>query len=221
MKFDEYDADDWFMRNEKSLTGQMSDPPFQVMSGLIGPYITDNMNVLEIGCSNGARLNQLNRLYPAKYYGVDLSSVAINHGKRLFGEIELSIQNAGSLEFENSYFDLVILGFFLYLVDRQDYNKIVAEASRVLKVGGYLGILDFDVPHPYNNIYAHNTKLKAYKCDNSEAFIATRQYTLIEKKTFSHEKSTFVPEIDDRISFQVLHKECSMSNSKGNNNVQK
>jgi adenylyltransferase/sulfurtransferase len=41
--------------------------------------------------------------------------------------------------------DLVLFGFCLYLVDRKLISRVVAEADRVLKDTGFLGIVDFDV----------------------------------------------------------------------------
>ena len=40
------------------------------------------MNILEIGCSNGWRLNELNNLYPDNnYFGLDPSKDAIDYGR--------------------------------------------------------------------------------------------------------------------------------------------
>ena len=219
MKFSEADADAWFIRNEKSLDNLEKDAASQVMSGMLGDYITEFSEVLEIGCSTGARLNYLNRQYSAKYYGIDLSRRAIEFGQNNFKNLKLSVQRAESLNFGEATFDLVILGFFLYLVDRKDYASVVKEVVRVTKYGGYIGILDFDVPYQYSNPYAPNNNLQSYKCDNAQAFIETGQFTLIDKKSFSHFSPKFTAEIDQRISFQILYKEAPNINKKGGENV--
>ena len=50
-------------------------------------------------------------------------------------------------------FDLVHLGFFLYLVDREDYLRCISEADRLLKFGGFLSIIDFETPIQYRHAY--------------------------------------------------------------------
>ena len=58
-----------------------------------------------------------------------------------------------SLMFDNEVFDIIICGFFLYLVDRNLVFKTVSEIDRTIKEGGYLVIIDFEVPFPSSNDY--------------------------------------------------------------------
>lgn len=50
----------------------------------------NNLNILEIGCSNGWRLNKLNELYPNNnYYGLNPSKEEIIFGKNNYNNITL------------------------------------------------------------------------------------------------------------------------------------
>ena len=206
-KFNAHDGDLWFERNKSKLSTVGQDAPSKVIERILPQYIKKETKFLEIGCGNGARLSSLQNILGGVFYGVDISTQAIEDGLKKFKNLNLSVQSAQSLRFSNNRFDFVYLGFFLYLVDRQDYTQVITEADRVLKPSGYLAILDFDVPNPFENVYSPNTALRSYKCDNAKAFIESGTYSLIEKKMFSHSSIDFPKEVNERISLQVLYKE--------------
>ena len=206
-KFNTRDGNLWFERNKSKLSTIGQDALSKVIDTMLPNYIEKDTKFLEIGCGNGARLNRLKNMLEGTFYGVDISTQAIEDGLIKFKNLHLSVQSAQSLIFSNGKFDFVYLGFFLYLVDRQDYPDVISEADRVLKPGGYMAILDFDVPNPFENVYSPNTELRSYKCDNAKAFISSGAYSLIEKKMFSHSSLDFPKNVNDRISLQVLYKE--------------
>lgn len=119
-------------------------------------------NILEIGCSNGWRLEALRNLYNARCVGIDPSSTAIYEGTALFPDLSLRVGTADKLPFEDDKFDLVIFGFCLYLCDRKDLFAIPYEADRVLVENGHIVILDFYPPFPYRNKYIHHSALYTY-----------------------------------------------------------
>ena len=206
MKFSENDADEWFSRNEEALSN-LNDVANDRVISTVTKYIKHGMDVLEIGCANGARLHAFQKLIKANFFGVDLSTRAIETGQTQFSTLNLSVQNANSLDFQSERFDLVILGFFLYLVDREEYEQTISEAIRVLRKEGFIAILDFDVPRAYSNVYAHNSALNSHKCDNAQIFLRSGEFTLVEKIMFSHSEASFVKDIDERLSLQILYRE--------------
>ena len=210
-KFTKSDADMWFQRNQGALNNleQNNDTTSTIIGSLLPKYFHKGIQLLEIGCGNGARLNDLYLKNGGTFYGVDISQKAIDNGSKRFQGLNLSVQNASSLDFLDNQFDFVFLGFFLYLVDRKDYEQVISEADRVLKPGGFVAILDFDVPVPYENVYSHNIELRSYKCDNSIPFLTNGNYSLIEKKMFSHDSLKFPRNVDERVSLQVLYKETT------------
>jgi ubiquinone/menaquinone biosynthesis C-methylase UbiE len=163
-------------------------------------------NVLEVGCSDGWRLEGLRRKYKCKCSGVDPSSRAINHGKNTYPDIELDISTANTLPYQSELFDSVIIGFCLYLCDREKLFKIAYEVDRVLKNNGNLFILDFDSSFAYKNDYCHREGIFSYKMKYVNMFIWNPAYTQIYHESFSSEGGALGNNPDERISVDVLRK---------------
>lgn len=155
------EANLWWRRNKDKLPPE-HDPVLQL--------IEDNElrpdTVLEIGCANGWRLNELHKRYGSTAVGVDVSLEALADGQKRFPHIRTYYAEAGSLRVVEPYqFDMVIYGFCLYLADRADLFRIVAEGDKVLKDGGHLIIYDFfrTPGHPQTVLYHHDERLRTYK----------------------------------------------------------
>jgi len=142
-------------------------------------------DVLEVGCSDGWRLEGLRNKYKCKCSGVDPSSKAISHGKNAYPGIELDISTADALPYQSEIFDGVIIGFCLYLCDRDKLFKIAYEVDRVLVNNGNLFILDFDPSFAYKNEYCHREGVFGYKMKYVNMFIWNPGYTQIYHKSFS------------------------------------
>ena len=119
-KFSTHDGNLWFERNKSKLSSIGQDAPSIVIETMLPKYIKKETLFLEIGCGNGARLSRLKNMLGGFFYGVDISTQAIEDGLIKFKNLHLSVQSAQSLSFSDGKFDFVYLGFFLYLVDRQD-----------------------------------------------------------------------------------------------------
>lgn len=121
--------------------------------------------ILEVGASNGWRLDVARRLWGAHAAGIDPSRDAVTDGQQRYPEVALRLGTADALP--NESFDCVIFGFCLYLCDRADLFRIAAEADRVLASNGYLVLYDFFPPSPYRNPYSHQAGVFSYKMDYS------------------------------------------------------
>lgn len=165
-------------------------------------------NVLEIGCSDGWRLEGLREKYNCKCSGIDPSSKAINHGKSTYQNIELNISTADDLPYQDNRFDTIIIGFCLYLCNRDKLFKIAYEVDRVLKNNGNLFILDFDPSFAYKNEYCHREGTFSYKMKYVNMFIWNPVYTQIYHESFSSEGQVGIlyNNPDERISVGVLRK---------------
>lgn len=200
--FLESEGDKWYLRNNMKLVNENE-------MNFYSKFLTDGKKVLEIGCSNGIKLDFLRQRYNCEFFGIDPSSEAIELGSEKFPEINLNIGTADKLNFEDDFFDFVIFGFCFYLIDRDLISKVVAEADRVLKNKGYLGITDFDVKIPQLREYSHFEGVKTYKMDYSQLFLAYPHFVLIEKYCYSHNTDFFVDDINERVSSLVLYKDHS------------
>lgn len=102
---------------------------------------------------------------------------------------------------------MVFIGFCFYLIDRELLFKVVAEVDRVLKMGSYLIIKDFDTPFPIKRKYHHHHDgVYSYKQQYENIFLSNPIYTMVEKISFSHHGSSFVREINERLATIVLYK---------------
>ena len=169
-------------------------------------YMQPKMKVLEIGCSDGSSLDYYRKKKLVESYGIDPSKEAINSGKGMYPNINLSVGTADNLNFPDEYFDLVIFGFCLYLVDRTLLSKVVYEADRVLKNGGYFGITDFDSKIPKKRLYKHCEGVYSYKYDYSQLFLSFPQYSSIEKFNLEFEDKPFIADNTQRASSVILYK---------------
>ena len=145
---------------------------------------------MEIGCGSGHRLNKICTSLIAEGFGLEPSTEAIKYANNKFPSLNLKLGFGDSLPFKEK-FDLVHLGFFLYLVDRKDYLKCISEADRMLKFGGFLSIIDFETPFPYSNEYSYNKNIYSHKHKNSDVFVASGLYSIVNKYQYSHTKFLF------------------------------
>jgi len=99
---------------------------------------------------------------------------------------------------------------FLYLVDRELYLRCISEADRLVKFGGFLSIIDFDTPYPYSNPYTHQNGVFSHKQNNSDVFVLSGLYSIVNKFQFSHSNFFFDKEINERVSLTLLYKETQI-----------
>ena len=121
-------------------------------------------SILEIGCANGIKLNEYQQRLNSKInYGIDLSSRAINSGKKKFKKLNLLTLSSLEINKIKMNFDLVICGFFLYLLDREEIFNQFNLIYKKLNMNGYLIIEDCDPLFKHTNTSKHNKKLKSFK----------------------------------------------------------
>jgi len=199
--FSTIEGNKYYERNKMKLKRSNDDPIIQAIAQLeLYPK-----KILEIGCSNGWRLNLLNKIYKSDCWGIDPSADAIQEGKKEFKTIKLEKGAADALPYENQQFDIIIFGFCLYLCDRSDLFKIAYEADRVLMDLGNIVIYDFHPSCQYRNPYSHHQGLYSYKMNYSNLFLWNPAYTLKYQKMFFHpplKKGT----TDDMVSVMILEK---------------
>ncbi len=183
------EADAWFDRNINSIA--KFDIEKDPVASMINKYQIEYTDCLELGCSAGHRLNGLKSLFPkANYFGIDPSSKAIHYGKTNFTNLELKIGTADDLlVYEAEKFDLIIIGFLFYVLDRNLLFRTIAEIDRVLKNNGFIILVDFQAFKPMRVKYHHITQFDAfsYKQPYERIFSSSCLYHMLEKNTLSHD----------------------------------
>ncbi len=167
----------WFQRNRMKWYSRIKDDPVLNATKFFKPA-----SVLEIGCSNGWRLEQYRIVNTANCVGIDVSDDAIADGRNKFPGITL-IKGTASYQSFLRDIDMVIYGFCLYVCDRDNLSSIVSVGDFALKDGGHLIVHDFDPEHPHKVPYHHKDGIFSYKMDYSKLWLANPAYTLVSKTT--------------------------------------
>jgi ubiquinone/menaquinone biosynthesis C-methylase UbiE len=207
------EADNWFNRNRNAVEAKAGNrsgenSPLATLIDWLTPFRGGIDNILEVGSGSGDGLNGLCKALDARGVGIDPSAQAVQHANGKFGgDLTFRVGTADNLAVERDAFDLVHLGFFLYLVDREDYFAAVSQADRAIKRGGFLSIIDFDPVFRHERSYHHKDGVRSYKTKNSSMFVSSGHYSLINKYSFSHEAFHFSKNENERVELVLLYKE--------------
>jgi ubiquinone/menaquinone biosynthesis C-methylase UbiE len=186
--FLEYEANAWFSRNKAVLSNYKKEDD-KVIS-LLQSYSVKPANVLEVGCSAGYRLDGIKNVFPqANVFGVEPSLSAIEFGRSHYKAVNFTHGTVDDMSvYENNQFDMVIVGFVFYVVDRNILLKAMAEIDRVLQDKGHLVIIDFFTETTIKKKYHHIEDFSAYtyKQKYDELFSSTQLYHLIDRSCYNH-----------------------------------
>lgn len=205
------EGDEWYARNKAALAAEdkarAHDPVLAMLHSM--PHIRPR-SILEVGCGNGWRLEALRQMYAsANCTGIEPSATALKDGALRYPELQLHRGTADELPFETGSFDLVMLGFCLYLCDRTDLFRIAAETDRVLGDGGTIIVFDFCPPIPYRNVYVHQPGLHAYKMDYARMFLWNPAYVRLAHSTVTHAGFKGIEDPNERLGVTVLRKDLA------------
>lgn len=150
-------------------------------------------SILEIGCANGAKLYQYSKLLKTKKnYGIDVSNKAILDGKKKYKNLNLLKLSSLEINKIKIKFDLIICGFFLYLLDREELFRQFDLIYKKIKEDGYLIILDFESSKKQQKKNIHNINLKTYKMSYINFLKESGLFELIYKKKYNNEKDIYL-----------------------------
>lgn len=177
----QHDSEAYWTRN----TGQHHQHPDPIEETLDRIHRhTSIRDAFEAGASDGWRLHWMQAKYGCRVQGIDASasavkqaSVPVRHGIAPFSMEQLS----------EDAFDLVILGFFAYLLHRSQSLRLAAAVDKILRPGGHLVIVDFLSPYPTRADYAHHPGLAVWKQDLSALWTGSPQWTLVDRTLIEHQ----------------------------------
>ncbi len=175
----EKEADNYFIRNLNFFKKKNQD---REIEKLLTTTKIKAKSILEIGCATGIKLNQYKKILKSKKnYGIDLSDKSINYGKKKYPKLSLFKLSSLDIEKINEQFDLIVCGFFLYLLDRNELFNQFNQIYKKLNPGGYLIIYDFDPSFNHTNNSIHNKRLRSYKMNYDNFLISSGLFKLIFK----------------------------------------
>jgi trans-aconitate methyltransferase len=193
------EGDQWYQRNAEVMCHKGG--KFDWSSHLIEriPERKEIRSVVELGCSNGWRLEQIRKLVApdCEFYGTDASEQAIEAGKKLYPWAHLSVSTIAETNLDRQ-FDLVVVSFVLHWVARENLFQSLYAIDRHVKLGNmggggqtaaFLVIADFLPGFPHKRKYAHrqDVELFTYKQDYAKVFASLNQYKEIARCLFNHD----------------------------------
>jgi ubiquinone/menaquinone biosynthesis C-methylase UbiE len=112
--------------------------------------------VLDVGCGGGSELYQLLRLKydPANIVGIDILPERIDGARILYPQAKFVVGDACAMPFNSESFDLVFEStMFATLPDEQVSMGIAREMLRVCRPHGYLLLVDWRTPKPWDTAH--------------------------------------------------------------------
>ena len=178
------EANNFFSRNKNYYRELRNDSK---LINLIQQTKIKAKNILEIGCADGNKIFQYKKILKSKnVYGVDLSAKAISFGKKKYKNIKLLKLSSLEIDKIKINFDLIVCGFFLYTLDREEIFNQFNLIYKKLNKNGFLIIEDFDPLFKHTNQSIHNKNLQSFKMSYDKFLEETGLFKIIYKIKYSY-----------------------------------
>jgi ubiquinone/menaquinone biosynthesis C-methylase UbiE len=125
--------------------------PFQAAQ--FEKYVSNDMNILDVGCGYGRTLSELHDRGFKNLTGADFSQAMINRGLKLHPKLNLLKNDGNELPFPDDKFDAVLLiAVLTCTANLKEQKNLISEISRVLTSGGILYINDYLINDDSRNL---------------------------------------------------------------------
>ena len=170
--------------------------------------ITDEINVLELGCGTGelwkSNLDSINKM--KQLVITDFSSDMVETTRAVIGNrdnVNYEIMDIQNVSFEKETFDIVIANMLLHHVN--DIPKALSEVNRVLKNGGIFycatfgenGVVDY-LASLFKDEIVQDLENKTFTLQNGKTYL-NRYFDTVEKLIYDDELQ--VTSIDDLVQY--------------------
>ena len=126
-----------FLKNPYFFKLQQKINNYNVVRNEFQDYLkSKNKKILEVGCSTGNLARQIIDMDNNSYYGVDISKEYINIATKSTTKGKFLYMDARKLDFDNEFFDIVMLSSVLHHIDDVVGKNCFKEVHRVLKKNG-------------------------------------------------------------------------------------
>lgn len=170
-------------------------------------HLAPPRRMLEIGCMTGFRCELFRRTFGSKAYGVEPSEKAVALGRRRYPEVDLSVGVLTGLPLAGQTFDCIVLGNFLYWLDRDSLFQAARVIDAALADKGILYVIDFDPTVAHKNAYVHSPGCFTYKMHHYKMFTWHPHYRVIHQTYYLDEDYSFALPPDDCTQITVLRKD--------------
>jgi SAM-dependent methyltransferase len=128
-------------------------------------YLNPQSRILDYGCGYGRTLAELSVAGYRDIIGVDFSQGMLARCRREVPNSKLICNDGRSIPLKSESCDLVLLFAVLTCIPDSDEQRLqIAEAKRVLRLGGLIYLSDLLVNNDARNLERYEKHLQAYKC---------------------------------------------------------
>ena len=128
---------------DESMGGRAVRPFYNLLLSEIA--LAEGMRLLDVGCGTGAMLKRICGNCRVEAHGIDVEANMIAVAERKCPDITFNLAPAENMPYPDGYFDaLTACLAYHHLPDKAGFAR---EASRVLKTGGVLYIVDPNFPY--------------------------------------------------------------------------
>ncbi|MFA5405622.1 MAG: class I SAM-dependent methyltransferase [Ignavibacteria bacterium] len=190
--FKKYEANNYYLRNRNKQNKFKYDIILDIMEKY--DLVKNKISVLEIGCSDGWRLEKLKLKYKDKVnlFGVEPSKLACDDIKMNKKYVECFCCTSDKFSIKRK-FDIILVPFVLHWIDRNKLISTVYNIDRHLKDNGFLIICDFWTNGFNKTRYHHITdnEIWTYKQNYQNIFVSTGTYINLFNGAYDYEKGNY------------------------------
>ncbi|MDG2243049.1 MAG: class I SAM-dependent methyltransferase [Rhodospirillaceae bacterium] len=154
--------------------------------------------ILDMGCGIGRMPVALKERFPeAEVWGIDAGGPMVRYAHMRANDLGVDVNFAQRLaedtKFEDGYFDIVVSSIINHEIPSEDNKKVIAEAYRVTRKGGYYYPIDFRTTGGTGTVYSQYRRWwdHRWNCEPwSPEFVAFDFEDEIEKAGFVINKET-------------------------------
>ena len=173
------EADNWFQRNQNNKGHNIFT---EYLLNIFDKKDLKKFNIAEFGIGHSYNISLLSH-YVKNVDGYDGSRLAIsrlNNMRKIFYNID-----GKQVIFGNEFqvlkkYDLIIFGFFTYMLDNNELKKIIDDSYKFLNEGGYLYIYDFLHKENISKKDIHNKNFYIYKRNFSFYLEKFQNFNLVD-----------------------------------------
>ncbi|MDH5716654.1 MAG: class I SAM-dependent methyltransferase [Spirochaetia bacterium] len=195
------EGDGWYQRNKDNLGIREKSDWVLYTFDQLNLNKRKKYHIVELGCSNGYRLNTINNLYQGNnwlFSGLDASKQAIINGQKKYSRIQFYRGLLSEIPITKKA-DIVIINFVLHWIDRRNLTKCISEIDRILLDEGYIILGDFLPDYNYKRKYHHlpNEIVYTYKQNYANIFTSLGFYKTIYYACYDHDESDGIMNISN------------------------
>lgn len=116
-------------------------------AGILQRYLSQNINILDIGCGYGALYGCIPSSYQVRYTGIDISEEFIDIAKKSYPSVEFLCGDIRKTEFKDKTFDLVVARSIHDMIcDNMGDGYWKEIENEVKRIGKSLLLIEYDNP---------------------------------------------------------------------------